>query len=98
MIPTFAFTQFVFVSLGILAVKVLLKSNGFQPQVAHMFPQFAVWLSANALLLFVIPLAWTALAMFLDRIGSKAAVIRVSGIAVCLGLVGLFLYTARLLF
>lgn len=100
MILTFAFTQFVFVSLGILAVKVLLKAGGFQPDVAHMFPPLAVWLSAHALWLFVVPLGWTAVAMFCDRIGSKAATgfVRASGITVCAAIPGLFLYTAWTLF
>jgi len=62
MILTIALTQFVFISLGILAVNVLLKAGGFAANVADSFPPFSVWMATQSLWLFALPLAWVAFA------------------------------------
>jgi len=62
MILTIALTQFVFVSLGILALHVLLKSAGFAANVADAFPVFPVWLADHSFWFFAVPLVWMACA------------------------------------
>lgn len=62
MILTIALTQFVFISLGVLAVNVLLKAAGFATNVADSFPPFSVWMATQSLWLFALPLAWVAFA------------------------------------
>lgn len=69
MIVTIALTQFVFVSLGILALHVLLKSAGFAANVADSFPVFPVWLAEHSFWFFVIPLVWMASAGLLLHAG-----------------------------
>ncbi|MEI8292825.1 MAG: hypothetical protein WCG66_02425 [bacterium] len=62
MILSIALTQFVFISLGILSVNVLLKAGGYASNVADTFPAFSVWMATRSLWLFTLPLAWVAFA------------------------------------
>jgi len=90
MILTIAFTQFVFVSLGMLAIRVLLKAGGYAQNVEGMFPPFAVWISHNGFLLFLVPLLWAAFAslcLHVRRAPLVESTARVTGIA---GLAGIF--------
>jgi hypothetical protein len=64
MILSIALTQFVFISLGMLSVNVLLKAAGYAANVAETFPGFSVWMATQSLWLFALPLAWVAFAGF----------------------------------
>lgn len=82
MILTIALTQFVFVSLGILALHVLLKSAGFAANVADSFPVFPVWLAEHSFWFFVVPLVWMACAGLLlhdGREGLREGLVRWTG-------------------
>ena len=90
MILSIAFTQFVFVSLGMLAIRVLLKAGGYTPNVEGMFPPFSVWMSNNGFLLLLLPMAWSVFASLCLQIRHGLlceSLARVTGIA---GLVGIF--------
>ena len=92
-----AATQFVFLSLGILALKVLLKAGGYAPNVASKFPDLAVQLGRHGVWMFIIPLAWVAFASLCERVG-KPSVARAIGVAVAAGLFMLYTYAASLFF
>ena len=62
MILSLALTQFVFVSLGILTVNVLLKAGGYAGNVAATFPPLSVWMATHGPWFFAVPLAWVAFA------------------------------------
>lgn len=101
MILTIAFTQFVFVSLGILALHVLLKAGGYAGNVEEMFPWFPVWLAHNGFLLFLVPLLWSAFATLClhkraGLLGESAA--KLTGIAGTMGIFAVYFYAAWLLF
>ena len=97
MIISIAATQFVFVSLGILALNVLLKAGGYAPNVAAKFPDLAVQLGRHGVWMFVVPLAWVAFASLCERHG-KPAVARVAGVIVAAVLFILYTYAASLCF
>jgi len=97
MIISIAATQFVFLSLGILALNVLLKAGGYAPNVASKFPDLAVRLGRHGVWMFIIPLAWMAFASLCERYG-KPAVARVAGVAIAAGLFILYTYAASLCF
>lgn len=92
-----AATQFVFLSLGILALNVLLKAGGYAPNVASKFPALAVQLGRHGVWMFVVPLAWVALASLCERYGKPAAA-RVTGVLIAAGLFLLYTYAASLCF
>ncbi len=71
MILSIALTQFVFLSLGILSVNVLLKAAGYAANVAETFPAFSVWMATQSLWLFTLPLGWVAFAGFCLHIGKE---------------------------
>jgi len=62
MILSIALTQFIFISLGMLSVNVLLKAAGYASNVAETFPAFSVWMATQSLWLFALPLVWVAFA------------------------------------
>ncbi len=100
MILTIAFTQFVFASLGMLALRVLLKAGGYAANVEDMFPGFPVWLSHNGFLLFLVPLLWSAFASLCihKRSGSVGEfTARVTGVAGIVGIFAVYFYAAWLL-
>ena len=92
-----AATQFVFLSLGILALNVLLKAGGYAPNVASKFPPLVVALGRHGVWMFVLPLAWVAFATLCERFG-KPAIARVTGTAIAAGLFILYTYAASLCF
>lgn len=92
-----AATQFVFISLGILALNVLLKAGGYAPNVASKFPHLAVQLGRHGVWIFVLPLVWVAFATLCERLG-KPAIARVTGTAIAAGLFILYTYAASLCF
>lgn len=100
MILTIGCTQFVFLSLGILAVNVLLKAGGYAPNVAANFPPFAVQLAQHALWMFCIPLAWVVFATFCAHVGNSLSnsIARVSGMAVAAAIFGIYFYASSLFF
>jgi hypothetical protein len=100
MILTIAFTQFVFASLGMLALRVLLKAGGYAANVEDMFPRFPVWLSHNGFLLFLVPLLWSAFASLCVHKGSGLlgeSTARVTGVAGIVGIFAVCFYAAWLL-
>lgn len=97
MIISIAATQFVFLSLGILALNVLLKAGGYAPNVASKFPDLAVMLGRHGVWMFALPLAWVAFASLCERYG-KPAIARVSGATIAAGLFILYTYAASLCF
>ncbi len=101
MILSIGLTQFVFVSLGLLTVNVLLKAGGFAPNVEATFPAFSVWMARDGAWLFAVPMLWVALALFFeqaitDTIAEKIA--QASGILVAAGIFFSYAYAAFLLF
>jgi len=101
MILTIAFTQFVFISLGILSIRVLLKAGGYAPNVEGMFPPFAVLLMHYGFLLFLVPLIWSAFAslcLHVRRGIFDEPVARVTGVAGIVGIFAVYFYAAALLF
>jgi hypothetical protein len=97
MIISIAATQFVFLSLGILALNVLLAAGGYAPNVASKFPDLAVQLGRHGLWMFAIPIAWVALASLCERYGLPA-VARVTGVLIAAGIFGVFTYAGSLFF
>lgn len=101
MILTIGLTQFVFVSLGLLTVNVLLKSGGFAANVESSFPAFSVWMARDGAWLFVLPMLWVALALFCEQaIEGKVAgsVARATGVAVTIAIFAAYFYASALLF
>lgn len=92
-----AATQFVFLSLGILALNVLLKAGGYAPNVATKFPDLAVQLGRHGVWMFVIPLAWVAFASLCERC-RQPGIARVTGVLIAAGLFILYTYAASLFF
>jgi len=89
MIISIALTQFVFISLGILAVNVLLKAGGFAQNVESSFPDFTVWMASQSLWFFIIPLAWIAFAALCDRVKRgllSESGARFTGVAIVIGI------------
>ena len=100
MITSIGCTQFVFLSLGILALNVLLKASGYAANVAESFPSLTVYLAQHGLWIFCVPLAWVAVAALCARINTSLAnsIARVSGIVVAIAILGIYFYAATLLF
>ena len=101
MIISIACTQFVFLSLGILALNVLLKAGGYAPNVAATFPPLALALAHQGLWLFCVPLAWIAFAAACARwnnaiLNNTSA--RVSGVAIAAGIFIAYAYAGSLFF
>jgi len=100
MILTIALTQFVFISLGILSVNVLLKAGGFAANVADTFPAFSVWMATQSLWLFAMPLAWVAFAGLCQHLGrglfSEMAA-RAAGVALAVAIFAAYFTAAFLL-
>lgn len=100
MILSIALTQFVFISLGILSVNVLLKAAGFATNVAHTFPAFPVWMATQSLWLFALPLAWIACAGFCLHIikgPSAEMVARVTGVFLAMAIFAAYFTAAFML-
>jgi hypothetical protein len=101
MILSLAFTQFVFISLGILALNVLLKAGGYAENVADSFPPIAVALGRHGLWMFCIPLIWVAFAALCDRVAKGPwtdATARISGTAIAAAIFVIFVYAASTCF
>jgi hypothetical protein len=101
MILTIGLTQFVFVSLGLLTVNVLLKAGGFAGNVESSFPTFSVWMARDGAWLFVLPMLWVALALFCEqavRGGLAEKLARATGVAVTIAIFAAYFYAAALLF
>ncbi len=89
MILTIGLTQFVFVSLGILTLNVLLKAGGYAANVASSFPPFPVWLALNGLWVFMLPMAWIIFAGLCGHFGRGLltnSVARFSGVGIIVGI------------
>ncbi len=101
MILSLGLTQFVFVSLGLLSVNVLLKASGFADNVEGSFPAFSVWMARDGAWLFVLPMAWVAAALFFEqaiRGTFTEKIAGASGVAVAIGIFFSYGYAAFLLF
>lgn len=101
MILTIGLTQFVFVSLGLLTVNVLLKAGGFAQNVEAAFPAFSVWMARDGAWLFVLPMLWVALALLCEqsiRGGLAEKVARATGVAVAVAIFAAYFYASALLF
>lgn len=100
MIISIGCTQFVFLSLGILALNVLLKAGGYAPDVADKFPSFAVQLAQNGLWMFCIPLGWVAFAAICTKAGHAflASVARISGVVLIIAIFAVYYYASSLFF
>jgi hypothetical protein len=101
MILTLGLTQFVFVSLGLLTVNVLLKAGGYAENVAAGFPWFSVWMARDGAWLFVVPMLWVALAGLCQHVlNLKAAehLVKITGMAVTVGIFAAYFYASALLF
>jgi len=101
MILTIGLTQFVFVSLGLLTVNVLLKAGGFAQNVEDTFPGFSVWMARDGAWLFILPMLWVAVALFCEQairgtIAEKLA--RASGVLVAIAIFAAYFYASALLF
>ncbi len=101
MILSIGLTQFVFVSLGLLTVNVLLKAGGFAENVAATFPPFSVWMARDGAWLFVLPMLWVALALLCEHtirgnIAEKIA--RATGVVVAAAIFAAYFYASALLF
>ena len=101
MILTIGLTQFVFVSLGLLTVNVLLKAGGFAPNVEDTFPGFSVWMARDGAWLFILPMLWVAVALFCEQaihgtVAEKLA--RASGVLVAIAIFAAYFYASALLF
>lgn len=101
MILTIGLTQFVFVSLGLLTVNVLLKAGGFAQNVEATFPAFSVWIARDGAWLFILPMLWVAAALFCEQairgtLAEKLA--RVTGVIVSAAIFAAYFYAAFLLF
>ena len=101
MILSIALTQFVFISLGMLSVNVLLKAAGYAANVAETFPSFSVWMATQSLWLFALPLAWVAFAGFCLHFGKaplSEMTARVTGAALAVAIFAAYFAAAFLLF
>lgn len=101
MILTIGLTQFVFVSLGLLTVNVLLKAGGFADNVESSFPAFSVWMARDGAWLFALPMLWVALALFCEQAirGTMAEkVARASGVVMAVAIFAAYFRAAALLF
>lgn len=101
MILPIALTQFVFISLGILSVNVLLKAAGYAANVAERFPSFSVWMATQSLWFFALPLAWVAFAAFCMHFGRgplPEMIIRLTGVALAVAIFAAYFTAAFLLF
>lgn len=101
MILSIGLTQFVFVSLGLLTVNVLLKAGGFADNVATTFPAFSVWMARDGAWLFALPMLWVALALLCEQAirGTLAEKIaRATGVVVALAIFAAYFYASALLF
>lgn len=101
MILTIGLTQFVFVSLGLLTVNVLLKAGGFAENVKDSFPAFSVWIARDGAWLFALPMLWVALALFCEQairgtVAEKLA--RATGVITTIAIFAAYSYAATLLF
>ena len=101
MILTIGLTQFVFVSLGLLTVNVLLKAGGFAQNVEDTFPGFSVWMARDGAWLFILPMLWVAVALFCEQairgtVAEKFA--RASGVLVAIAIFAAYFYASALLF
>ena len=101
MILTIGLTQFVFVSLGLLTVNVLLKAGGFAQNVEDTFPGFSVWMARDGAWLFILPMLWVAVALFCEQaihgtFAEKLA--RASGVLVAIAIFAAYFYASALLF
>jgi hypothetical protein len=101
MILTIGLTQFVFVSLGLLSVNVLLKAGGFAQNVEATFPAFSVWMARDGAWIFVLPMLWVALALLCEQairgtLAEKFA--RATGVIVSVAIFAAYFYAAFLLF
>lgn len=97
MILSIAFTQFIVVSLGILAVNVLLKATGYNPSLAASYDPVTIAVSSWGLALLATPLAWTAFASLCSHINRPpltAATARASGILLALALAAILFRAA----
>ena len=100
MILSIALTQFVFLSLGILSVNVLLKAAGYAANVAETFPAFSVWMATQSLWLFTLPLGWVAFAGLCLHIGKEPfseMATRVTGVALAVAIFAAYFTAAFLL-
>jgi hypothetical protein len=100
MILSIALTQFVFISLGMLSVNVLLKAAGYAANVAETFPEFSVWMAIQSLWLFALPLAWVAFAglcLHVDKGPLSEVVARVTGVALAVAIFAAYFTAAFLL-
>lgn len=100
MILSIALTQFVFISLGMLSVNVLLKAAGYAANVAETFPAFSVWMATRSLWLFILPLAWVAFAGLCLHIGRgrfTEMAAQVSGVALAVAIFAAYFTAAFLL-
>ena len=100
MILSIALTQFVFISLGILSVNVLLKAAGYAANVAGTFPPFSVWMATQSLWLFILPFAWVAFAGLCLHVGKKPfseMAARVIGVALAVAIFAAYFSAAFLL-
>src|SRR5882757_2178144 len=79
MVAVIGITQFVFLSLGVMALNILIKVGTAKPS-EH--PPLALFLAHNGLWLFLVPLAWVILAALFTQTNKPAlvAICRVSGI------------------
>lgn len=101
MILTIGLTQFVFVSLGLLTVNVLLKAGGFAQNVEATFPAFSVWMGRDGAWLFVLPMLWVAVALLCEQAirGTLAEKIaRATGVIVAVAIFAAYFYASALLF
>ena len=101
MILTIGLTQFVFVSLGLLTVNVLLKAGGFAQNVEDTFPSFSVWMARDGAWLFILPMLWVAVALFCEQVirGTVAEKLaRASGVLVAIAIFAAYFYASALLF
>ncbi|MFM8830065.1 MAG: hypothetical protein ACKOHM_03520 [Spartobacteria bacterium] len=101
MILSIALTQFVFISLGILSVNVLLKAGGYAANVAERFPAFPVWMATHGLWLFALPLAWVAFAGFCLHFGRgplPQILARTTGVVLAMAIFAAYFTAAYLLF
>ncbi len=100
MILSIALTQFVFLSLGILSVNVLLKAAGYAANVAETFPAFSVWMATQSLWLFTLPLGWVTFAGLCLHIGKEPfseMAARVTGVALAVAIFAAYFTAAFLL-
>lgn len=101
MMLSIACTQFVFVSLGILALNVLLKSGGYAANVAKSFPPLAVELARHGFWMFCLPLVWVAFAALCGKVASgplNERVARGTGVVLTAALFVLYVYAASTCF